>query len=70
MPETAAEAEDLLKSRIASRRARLAACTHRINEIKPLMVDDGNADEVNDIFEMFKVKSNQIKCLSSMHSNT
>lgn len=50
-PETATEAEDLLKSRISSRRGRLGACTRKINEIKALMTDVENVDKVNDTFE-------------------
>lgn len=52
-PETAA-GPDLLKERIASRRGRLGACTRKINEIKGLMTDVGNIDEVNVLFEVFK----------------
>ncbi|XP_013856443.1 uncharacterized protein LOC106512353 [Austrofundulus limnaeus] len=51
--ETAAVTE-LLKERIASRRGRLGACTRKINEIKALMTDVRNIDEVNGMFEVFK----------------
>lgn len=54
-------AEDMLKSRIASRRGRLGACTRRINEIKALMTDVGNVDKVNDTFEAFKGAVDEFK---------
>ena len=51
--ETAAAAEDRLRTRIAAPRARLGACTRKLNEIRALMTDDGNVDDVNDTFETF-----------------
>lgn len=60
-PETAAEAEDMLKLRIASHRGRLEACTRRLNEIKALMTDDGNVDKVNDTFKAFKEAVDEFK---------
>ena len=52
-PEAATESEER-RSRFASRRGRLGACTRKINEIKALMTDVGNVDKVNDTFEAFK----------------
>lgn len=60
-PETAVEAEDLLKSRIASRRGRLGAYTRKTNEIKALMTDVGNVDKVNDALEAFKSAVDEFK---------
>lgn len=53
-PETAAEAEDLLKTLLASRRGKLGACTRRLNEIKILLVEGGNVDHVNQCVGIFK----------------
>lgn len=64
-PETAVEAEDMLKSSIASRRGRLGACTRRLNEIKVLITDDGNVDKVNDTFEAFKEAVDEFKMLTN-----
>lgn len=58
-PETATE--DMLKSRIASRRGRLGACTRRTNERKALMTDVGNVNKVNDTFEAFKGAVDEFK---------
>ena len=60
-PETAAQAEDALKSRIASRRGRLGACTRKTNEIKALLTDAGNVDKVNDALEVFKCAVGEFK---------
>ncbi len=46
--QTAAEAEKLLKSRIASRRGKLGVCTRKMNEIKVLLVEGGNVEQVDD----------------------
>lgn len=60
-PETAAEAENLLKSLIASRRGRLGACMRRTNEIKALMTDVRNVDKFNDTLEAFKDTVDEFK---------
>lgn len=52
-PATATESEER-RSRFASRRGRLGACTGEINEIKALMADVGNVEKVSDTFEAFK----------------
>lgn len=53
-PETAVEAEDLLKSLLASRRGKLGVCTRRLNEIKALLVKERNVDYVNECVDIFK----------------
>ena len=53
-PKTAAEAEDRLKSLIATRRAELGVCTRRINETKALMAEGGTSDDVEKCMHMFK----------------
>jgi hypothetical protein len=44
--QTAEEAAKLLKSKIATRKGKLGACTRKTNEIKELMFEGGNIEEV------------------------
>ena len=53
-PKMAAEAEDGLKSLIATRRGKLGVCTRRINETKALLAEGGNIDDVDKCMHMFK----------------
>lgn len=46
--QTAAEAEKLLNSRIATRRGKLGVCTRKMNEIKALLVGGGSIEQVDD----------------------
>ncbi|KAL0151450.1 hypothetical protein M9458_053236 [Cirrhinus mrigala] len=51
--QTAAEAERLLNSRIASRRGKLGVCTRKMNEMKALLVEGGNVEQVDDAMTTF-----------------
>lgn len=46
--QTAAAAEKLLNSRIATRRGKLGVCTRKMNEIKALLTEGGIVEEVDD----------------------
>ena len=59
--ETAADAEALLKSLKATRRGKLGSCTRKMNEIKALLIDDGNVDIVEEGVETFIQAVNDFK---------
>ena len=59
--ETAADAEALLKSLKATRRGKLGSCTRKMNEIKALIIDDGNVDIVEEGVETFIQAVNDLK---------
>ncbi|XP_034086675.1 uncharacterized protein LOC117555808 [Gymnodraco acuticeps] len=65
-PRTSADAETLLKSLKASHSGKLGACTRKMNEMKALLVEDGNVEHVNEALEMFKLNIND---LCSVHGS-
>lgn len=61
-----ADAAKLLKSEMATRRGKLGVCTRKINEIKNLLVENGDVEKVNANLEVLLAC---IRDFNSVHSS-
>lgn len=53
--ETAKETARLLKSEMATRRGKLGVCTRQINELRTLLVENGDVDRVEKNMQVLRL---------------
>ena len=58
---TLERAEEQFNSLYAARRGKLGVCTHKMNEIKVILIDGGNIETVNEGLEAFDAVINDFK---------